>query len=157
MTVHAGNVLALAVDPDNSMKLHAAISIDNVVAYYFSEDQGGHWTKEKDLENGAKNIYIVPSSPKENRTLYITGKNSITVREKGIWKTNPGPVNVSKLTGFTGGFDKLHNKYIIYAISGKSYFNPEGDTSGIYYTEDGGKTWENRQDELLNSCTVKKC
>ena len=143
-------VLALAVDPDNSMKLHAAISIDNVVAYYFSDDQGEQWTKEKDLENGVKNIYIVPSSPKENRTLYITGRNSITVREKGIWKTNPGPLNVSKLTEFAGGFDKLHNKYIIYAISGKSYFNPEGDASGIYYTEDGGKTWENRQDDLLN-------
>ncbi len=144
------HVLALAVEPDNSMKLHAAISIDNVVAYYFSDDQGGNWTKGKDLENGAKNIYVVPSSPKENRTLYITGRNSITVREKGIWKNNPGPVNVGKLNEFTGGFDKLRNKYIIYSISGKSYFNPEGDTSGIYYTEDGGKTWENRQDDLLN-------
>jgi photosystem II stability/assembly factor-like uncharacterized protein len=143
------HVLALAVDPDNSMKLHAAISIDNVIGYYFSNDQGSHWTKEKELENGAKNIYIVPSSPKENRTLYITGKNSITVREKGIWKTNPGPENVGTLTEFSGGFDKLQNKYIIYAISGRSYFNPGGDPSGIYYTEDGGKTWENRQDDLL--------
>jgi photosystem II stability/assembly factor-like uncharacterized protein len=143
------HVLALAVDPENSMKLHAAISIDNAVAYYVSEDQGGHWIKGKDLENGAKNIFIDPSSPKENRTLYITGINSITVRDKGIWKTNPGPANVGRLTEFAGGFDKVHNKYVIYAISGKSYFNPEGDPSGIYYTEDGGKTWENRQDELL--------
>ena len=142
-------VLALAVDPENSMKLHAAISIDNNTAYYFSDDQGGNWTRGKELENGAKNIYIVPSSPKENRTLYITGRNSITVREKGIWKTNPGPVKVEKLNDFSGGFDKSRNKYIIYAISGKSYFNPEGDPSGIYYTSDGGKTWENRQDDLL--------
>ena len=37
-------VLALAVDPDNSMKLHAAISVDKVTAYYFSDDQGVHWT-----------------------------------------------------------------------------------------------------------------
>ncbi len=143
------NVLALAVDPDNSMKLHAAIAIDNIVAYYFSDDQGGHWTKEKELENGAKNIYVVPSSPKNNRTIYITGKNSVTVRENGIWTTNPGPENVGSLTAFSGGFDKFLNKYIIYAISGKSYFNPEGDPSGIYYTENGGKTWENRQDGLL--------
>jgi photosystem II stability/assembly factor-like uncharacterized protein len=148
-------VLALAVDPENSEKLHAAISIDNAVAYYYSDDQGGHWTKEKELGNGTKNIFIVPSSPKENRTLYITGKNSITVREKGIWNTNPGPVNVDKLTGFTGGFDSLQNKYIIYAISGKSYFNREGDPSGIYYTEDGGKTWENRQADLVRLCVEK--
>ena len=143
------NVLALAVDPDNTMRLYAAISIENVVACYFSDDQGGHWTKEKDLEDGAKNIFIVPSSPKENRTLYITGKNSITVREKGTWKTNPGPMNVGALNGFAGGFDKLHDKYIIYAISGKSYSQPNSDLSGIYYTEDGGKIWENRQDDLL--------
>lgn len=142
-------VLALAVDPGNSMKLYAAIAMDNTVAYYYSDDQGKHWTREKELENGAKNIYIVPSSPKENRTLYITGKNSITVRENGIWKTNPGPAHVGKLTCYAGGFNKEHNKYIIYAISGKSYFNPEGDPSGVYYTENGGKTWENRQDDLL--------
>ena len=143
------HVLALAVDPDNSMKLHAAISVDNVIGYYFSNDQGGHWTKEKDLENGAKNIFIVPSSPKQDRIIYITGKNSITVREKGIWITNPGPENVDVLTEFSGGFAKLHNKFIIYAISGRSYFNPKDDPSGIYYTEDGGKTWENRQEDLL--------
>jgi hypothetical protein len=146
------HVLALAVDPDNSMKLHAAISINNVIAYYFSDDQGGHWTKEKDLENGAKKIFIVPSSPKKNRTIYITGKNSITVREKGIWITNPGPENVGALTEFSGGFDKLHNEYIIYAISGRSYFNPEGDCSGIFYSNNGGKTWDNRQDDLLKLC-----
>jgi photosystem II stability/assembly factor-like uncharacterized protein len=131
------------------MKLHAAISINNNVGYYFSNDQGENWTEEKDLPNGPTTIYIDPSSPKENRTLYVTGKNSIAVREKGIWKTNPGPLNVSQLTTYTGGFDKLHNKYIIYAISGRSYFNPDGDPSGIYYTEDGGNTWENRQDGLL--------
>ena len=41
------HVLALAVDPENSMKLHAVIAIDNAVAYYNSDDQGGHWTKDK--------------------------------------------------------------------------------------------------------------
>jgi photosystem II stability/assembly factor-like uncharacterized protein len=143
------HVLALAVDPVNSMKLHAAISADNVVAYYISDNQGGIWTKVKDLESGVKNIFIDPSSPNENRTIFITGKNSITVRENGIWKTNPGPENVEKLNEFAGGFDKLNNKYIIYAISGKSYFNPEGGPSGIYYSDNGGKTWENRQESLI--------
>ena len=143
------SVLALAVDPENSMKLHAAISIDNIVGYYFSDDQGGHWTREKDLENGVKNIFIDPSSPEEKRTLYITGKNSITVREKGTWKTHAGPLNVNAFSGFAGGFDKLHNIYIIYAISGRSFSQPDNEPSGIYYTADGGKTWLNRQDDLL--------
>ena len=143
------HVYALAVDPDNSKILYAAASVNNSLAFYVSDDQGVNWTREKDLTNRVKNIYVVPSSPKENRSIYITGHNSITVRENGIWQTNPGPAHVDMLTCYTGGFDKEQNKYIIYAISGKSYFNPEGDPSGIYYTENGGKTWENRQDGLL--------
>ena len=144
------NVVTLAVDPENSMKLHAAISVNNIVAYYFSDDQGEHWTRVKDLENGVKNIYIDPSSPKENRTLYITGRNSITIREKGTWKIYPGPENVGALNCFAAGFDKLHNKFIIYAISGKCYSHPGNDLSGIYYTDNGGKNWLNRQDDILN-------
>lgn len=143
------NVMALAVDPDNSMILYAVISINNAPGYYTSHDQGGHWAKEKELEQEAKNIFIVPSSPKENRTIYITCNNSVIVRENGNWNTNPGPAGVNNLNEFSAGFDKTQNKFIIYAISGKSYFNPDGDPSGIYYTEDGGRTWENRQDDLL--------
>ncbi len=143
------NVMALAVDPENSMILHAVISINNAPGYYTSHDQGGHWAKEKELEQEAKNIFIVPSSPKENRTIYITCNNSVIVRENGNWNTNPGPAGVNNLNEFSAGFDKTENKFIIYAISGKSYFNPDGDPSGIYYTEDGGKTWENRQDGIL--------
>jgi photosystem II stability/assembly factor-like uncharacterized protein len=143
------HVLAMAVDPDNSDYLYAAASVNNTLAFYVSEDQGISWKKENELKNGAENIFVVPSSPEENRTIYITGKNSITIKENGIWKTNPGPAGVGTLTCYSGGFDKEKNKYIIYAISGKSYFNPGGDPSGIYYTENGGKTWENRQDDLL--------
>ena len=143
------NVMALAVDPDNSMILHAVISVNNEPGYYTSHDQGGHWEKEKELEQGAKNIFIVPSSPKENRTIYITGNNSVIARENGNWNTNPGPATVNNLNEFSAGFDKTKNKFIIYAISGKSYFNPDGDPSGIYFTGDGGKTWENRQEGLL--------
>jgi photosystem II stability/assembly factor-like uncharacterized protein len=143
------NVTALAVDPENSMKLHAVISVNNAAGYYTSDDQGGHWVKEKDLDQPAVNIFIVPSSPKENRTVYIAGNNSIIARENGSWKTNPGPAGVNRLNEFSAGFDKTENKFIIYAISGKSYFNPDGDPSGIYYTENGGKTWDNRQDDLL--------
>jgi photosystem II stability/assembly factor-like uncharacterized protein len=143
------SVTALAVDPDNSMILHAVISINNAPGYFTSHDQGGQWTKEKELVEEAKNIFIVPSSPKENRTIYIACNNSVIVRENGNWKINAGPAGVNSINEYSGGFDKGSNKFIIYAISGKSYFNPEGDLSGIYYTEDGGKTWENRQEDLI--------
>jgi photosystem II stability/assembly factor-like uncharacterized protein len=147
------NVLAFVVDPDNSKKLYAVLAINEEAGFYFSSDAGANWTKEKVLDDGARNIFVVPSSPKENRTIYITGKNTITAKQNGIWKSNKGPEGVTTLTEFAGGFDQKGNKYIIYATSGKSYFNPAGDKSGIYYTEDGGRTWENRQDGLVRFCT----
>ena len=144
------DVQAFAIDPENSKKLFAVISIDKKAGAYVSDDGGLKWTKEKDLEENAKNIYIIPSSPKNDRTLYITGSNSIMVRSHGNWKTNKSPAGVNMLTHFTGGFDKNHNKYIIYAIAGKSYFDPKGNISGIYYSEDGGESWENREDGLTS-------
>ena len=92
------NVQALAVDPDNSLKLYAAISVNNAVGYYSSDNQGLSWKKEKDLDHSVKNIFIKPSSPGEDRTLYITGEKSVTVREEGKWRINNGPVGVGKLT-----------------------------------------------------------
>ena len=142
-------VLAFAVDPDDSKKLYGAISIDKAIAFYSSEDGGVNWTKEKELEDIPKNIFIVPSSPIDNRTIYVTGRTSVTKKENGNWKINSGPVAAKQLTEFTGGFNPEEKKFIIYAISGKSYFNPKGDNSGIYYTEDGGETWENREQGLL--------
>jgi photosystem II stability/assembly factor-like uncharacterized protein len=144
------NVLALSIDPDNSKLLYAAISVNNEEAFYFSNDEGAHWQKDRVLGNGTKNIFIVPSSPKKNRTIFITGKYSITSRENGIWKVNNCPAGVKMLTEFAGGFDKKLDKYIIYAISGKSYFNSATEKSGIWYTENGGKSWENKENGLLN-------
>jgi photosystem II stability/assembly factor-like uncharacterized protein len=144
------NVLAFTVDPGNSKKLYAAISINNEAGLYFSNDAGANWIKDKKLDDGARNIFVLPSSPADNRTIYVTGKNTITTKENGIWKINKGPHGVTMLTEYAGGFDQKQNKYIIYAISGKSYFNPAGNMSGIYYTQDGGKNWENRQDGLVN-------
>jgi imidazolonepropionase-like amidohydrolase/photosystem II stability/assembly factor-like uncharacterized protein len=140
----AQKVLALTVDPADSKKLYAAISIDGKSGFYTSQDGGNSWKKERDLAEKTKNIYINPDSPQNDRTVFICGKNTITKREKGNWKINQNP-NVKELTEFSGGFDKKNKNFIIYAISGTSYFNPDEENSGIYYTKDGGETWENRQ------------
>jgi photosystem II stability/assembly factor-like uncharacterized protein len=141
-------VQALAVDPADSRKLYAVISMDGKSAFYSSKDGGASWRKERELEGKTKNMYIHPGSPERDRTIYICGQNAITKREKSIWKTNKNP-DVNELTEFSAGFEKKSKSFIIYAISGTSYFNPEKENSGIYYTKNGGETWENRQAGLI--------
>jgi len=142
------DVLALAVDPSDSKKLYAAIVINEKTTFCTSEDGGKVWIAEKELGKGIKKIFIDPSSPKVNRTVYMAGNNGITQKVNGAWSENPNPKEVKTLTMFSGGFDKENKKLIIYAISGKSYFQPEEDKSGIYFTENGGRNWENREDGL---------
>lgn len=146
------DVLCLAIDPADSKKLFAVINIDSNIGFYSSANDGISWIKEKDLQERITNIFIHPLSPKNNRTVYLTATNSIQVKENSMWKVNTGPPGVKKITAFAAGFDSSKDKYVIYAISGKSYFNAEGDASGIYYTENGGSSWENRQEGLLRLC-----
>ena len=143
-------VHAFAVDPENSRQLFAVILIDGNLGFFTSDNAGTDWTKEKDLQEDAQNIFISLTAPADDRTILITGKTGVTKREHGEWETHRGPDNVSQLTEFAGGFDQNRNQFILYAISGKSYFNSAGDASGIYYSEDGGETWENREQALVN-------
>ena len=143
-------VHALAVDPANSKKLYAAIQIGGDLFFSISKNGGKQWAKVWKLTGEVKNIYIDPSSSQQNRTIYITQKNTIKVFKNGQWKTNKGPKGVENLTSYTSGYSKDSKKFILYAMSGKSFFNRAGDKSGIYYTEDGGQTWENRENGLLS-------
>lgn len=144
---------AFAVDPEDSKKLYAVISIDKSIAFYTSANGGSTWAKENELMQRAKNIFINPFSPKNSRTVYITSENGITEIANGQWQTHTSPPGVKMITHFSAGYDKKSGSFIIYAISGKSYFNPDGDTGGIYYSDNGGASWQNRQ-EGLTSFTV---
>ena len=132
-------VLALAVDGEN---LYAAITVGEETAFYSSKDKGKSWTKERVLEDGARKIFVADK-------IYIVGRNSVTTKEGQTWHVNKGPAGVKQLTAVSGGYDRKNNKFYIYGISGKGYFNPDGDASGIYVTGDGGKTWQNVQSGLL--------
>ncbi|MEP7256964.1 MAG: hypothetical protein ABI687_01210 [Flavitalea sp.] len=142
-------VMALAVDPSNSNILYAAILEDEEGFFCTSTDRGMHWIKENKIENGIKNIYVLPASPANDRTILVTGRHSVWQKKGGQWKINNGPAGVKYISQYDGGFDSVHNRFILYAISGKSDFNPAGDLSGIYYSENGGQTWENRQEGAL--------
>jgi photosystem II stability/assembly factor-like uncharacterized protein len=146
------NVLAMAVDPSDSKKLYAVIAINKSSAFYVSSDGGNHWTLEKKLNDGVRNIFIDPSSPKENRTIFVAGNYGIDQRINGIWQKNKLPVGVKKITTYSGGYDAKQGKVILYAISGKSYFNSDEDQLGIFFSDNGGQSWQNRQDGILKFC-----
>ena len=143
-------VQALAIDPANSKKLYAAIQIGDDLFFCASEDWGKQWSKERKLEGEVRNIFIDPASIEQKRTIYITQKNTIDVLKDGNWSTNKGPKGVENLTSYTSGYSKEAKKFILYAMSGNSFFHSADDLSGIYYTQDGGQTWENRENGLLS-------
>ena len=139
----------MAVDPANSAKLYAAISINKSTSFYVSNDGGKYWKAEKELDSGVKNIFIDPSSPVANRSIYIAGNKGIAQKVNGNWSVNKNPKDVASLTTFSGGYDQKNKKLIIYAISGKSYFGSVEENSGIYITQNGGMSWESRQEGLV--------
>ena len=146
-------VLAFAIDPANSSRLFAAISINKSVAFYSSSNSGGKWVKEMDLDNAPQKIYVDPASPKNSRSIYVAGTKGIIQKINGVWKSYPTPKGVKGITEFSGGYDGQLKKIIIYAISGKSYFNSKGDQSGIYFTDNGGRSWQNRQEGIRQFST----
>jgi photosystem II stability/assembly factor-like uncharacterized protein len=142
------HVQALAIDPSDTRKLYAAIAIDDKAGLYVSSDGGGSWKKETDVQTPVRNIFIDPSSPPGNRTIYVATAGGILLNRNGQWQLHKTPAGVGELTIYTAGYDSFSKKFIVYAISGKSYFHPGDDASGIFFTDDGGVTWDNRQDGI---------
>lgn len=138
------DVEAFAIDPSDSKKMFVAVNIDKKSILFTSENGGTNWIKEQDLQSPVKNIFINPST----KTVFLTHHKGVTVIENKKSTFNKAPEAVNQLMHFTAGFNKTSNKFILYAIAGKSYFDPNGTASGIYYSEDGGKTWDNREKGL---------
>ena len=170
------SVRSMAVDPTQPKQLYAAIQVEQDMGLYSSIDGGQSWKKEKafeelsgpeipfplgrvvnDYEHDIKNIFVDPSSPADQRTLYATCRYGVYQRINGLWKYYKAPGKGIQFNFFAGGYDASSKKFILYGISGKDYFNRNNETqTGIFYSEDGGKTWENRQDGLLRFCAPDK-
>jgi photosystem II stability/assembly factor-like uncharacterized protein len=141
-------VNAFAIDPADGKTMYCAVTINKKPFLFKTENGGTTWSKRSELKYPAKDIFIDPSSGSNNRKYLITHDQGVTECTAGKFIFNKAPAEVNKLTHFSGGFDKDRNKFIIYSIAGKSYFDPGGTASGIFYSEDGGATWENREKGL---------
>ena len=145
-------VQALAIDPEDSEKLYSAIDIDGEYGLFISSDWGKSWVKELELNEPAKNIFIDPSSPVNNRKIIITGSSSITFIDGKDIHTYSPPDDVIRFTEFAAGYSSKNGKMMTYAIKGRSYFDPDGGPSGIFLSEDYGKSWKNIQADLISKC-----
>ncbi|HEY0273271.1 MAG TPA: hypothetical protein VGC22_08810 [Chitinophaga sp.] len=146
-------VQALAVDPSNSEKLYAVISIDTATALYVSANGGGSWVRQKELPEAAGNLFITPGRDTSQQTIYITTAKGVYVRSGGNWKFNSIPAGIQQFTTYAAGYDSIRQHMVLYSIAGKSYLQPGPDSSGIFISENDGVTWENRQAGICRYAT----
>jgi hypothetical protein len=124
-------VRALAVDPSDSKILYAALSDEGDTDLHMSMDSGTSWRRIAGLSRGAHKIYVDPGSPKQDRTLYVIGVNSVSVREAGRWRRGPAPDGVTSFKDVCGGFPGGGAKLVVYAAA----------PNGLNISQDGGATW----------------
>ncbi len=120
-----------------------------------SEDGGGHWELLDKLRFDLDHIFIDPTSPVDNRTIYVSGKDGLGVKENGVWQKVNVPHKSEPFLQFVDGVDTTANLHIIYAMSGTFPYGAEDrrNVSRIYKTDNGGRTWESVASGLLNKKT----
>ena len=134
-------VQALAIDPADSNTLFAVIAKDQKAGLYRSRDAAKSWESLGDLPSGGKRIYIDPASPKGNRTVYVTGADSVGVLENGELRRQKGPAGVTRFLDIAAGFPGAGKKPIFYAVSGIDWRGGNTGATGLYVSIDGGNDW----------------
>ena len=116
-----GEITALAIDPDDSKTLSIAVNANRQTALWLSSDWGVTWQKTADLPGGARQIWIDPHSPKQDRTLYVAGASAVAIRQDGRWRTGESP---GALTDVAAGW--AEGGPVFYAVSGAKVYVSEG-------------------------------
>lgn len=116
-----------------------------------SEDGGEHWLEHTTFESQYDDLFIDPTSSLKNPVIYVTSPKKMRVHREGKWQKITLPQTAGTITQFTDGIDESTNNHVIYALSGRSYFNPKGksDHSGVFKTIDGGNSWSDVGKPLL--------
>ncbi|MBZ5542509.1 MAG: bifunctional hydroxymethylpyrimidine kinase/phosphomethylpyrimidine kinase [Acidobacteriia bacterium] len=146
----SGAVTALAVDPADSKKLYAVIGEAGSSALYLSNDWGAHWQRAASLPEGAGKIYIDPRSPATDRTLYVLGGNSVSIRKAGVWQQGAAPAGVMQSIDSSGGFSSA-GQLTVYMLAGGR--RSSGPTRGVFLSHDGGVSWSTANDAFLRSAS----
>jgi hypothetical protein len=144
-------VEALAVDPDDSNGLFSVLTRGNGAGLYHSKDAGGNWENLGDLPGGGRKIYVDPDSPKNSRTVYVAGVNTISVLEGNKLRQQKGPEGVNRFLDVAGGFPGGGKRPILYAISGIDWRGGTSGRMGLFVSTDGGAEWTSVPADFLSN------
>ena len=142
---------ALAIDPADSKSLFAVLSIDRQARLYRSKDGAKTWQMVGDVAPGGRAIYIDPDSPKNNRTVYIAGANSVSVLENGALRRQPDPEGVRQFLDIEAGFPGGGKKPVFYAVSGMNWRGGNTGITALFVSADGGAGWQNIPIDFLSN------
>ena len=123
----APRMTALAVDPSDSRTLYAAMD----GALHVSRHWGATWTRMEPLPDGARQIYVDPASPADDRTIYVVGTRTVMLRHNGEWRRGPAPEGVASFTDVSAGFPGKGQPLVVYGLT----------ASALWISEDGGASW----------------
>ena len=142
---------ALAVDPANSAVLFVAIRKKDGAGLYRSADSARTWKLLASLPTETRAIYVDPASPRDKRTLYIAGENSVSVFENGALHKQEAPAGVQRFLDVAAGFPGGTKKPVIYAISGMNWRGGKTGVTGLFVSRDGGAHWETLPIDFLSN------
>lgn len=126
-----GRITAMAIDPADSKVFHVTggDSKKGTSSVFVSRDGGQSWTKEADLPELAKNVWVNPSSSAGGRMLLIAGSHFIVEKTSSGMQKIPSPSGKT-ITDISAGFTK-NGKPVIYTIGDEAAF----------VSDDEGATW----------------
>lgn len=148
MTWHGGNVFDVTIDPDHPNILYAGVGWweHNSGWLVRSEDYGETWTITGNTANGlpdarVRAVVIDPSSPVDNRTIYVTSENY------GVYKSVNGgltwdPENNglgTNLYTYKMVMDPFDPATLYVGI--RAPIEDSTVLGGVYKTTDGALTW----------------
>ena len=121
---------AVAVEPGNSHTLYASFQRGQNAELALSRDSGKSWNKLTDLPCGGRSIHVDPASPRNDRSIYVVGRNCVTSRRQGSWKTGPSPQGVNSFRAASLGF--ADGNAVVYGIT----------TDALFVSRNGGESWD---------------
>lgn len=122
-----GNISAFAIDPDNSKVLYAAAGSKESPALFISTDAGATWTKQADLSDMPRRVWIDPQSPANARRIFVGSVRTLAVLTGDQMRKLSIPDGANDISlGFGPGAQPT-----LYVTS----------TRGVLVSTDGGISW----------------